>query len=344
MKGPRGTPDPRALPSGPDADPDAAGRPLPGPLDPEERSRLVFLLRARTRPVEPLPPPDLPEPFAALAGRPLPRRPRALILDVYGTLLVSGAGEVGTSADAPGPGLAELGAVLEEFGIPGGPERFEEGLREEIRKEHELARAAGIPWPEVDGAALLARMTGRPLPEARLLGAAREAVLNPSAPMPGAEDLLKAVRRAGLVLGIVSNAQYYTEPALEAAFGRDLAALGFSPGLCVWSWRLGRAKPDAELFRILARSLENRGIGLESAVYVGNDLLNDIAPARACGYLTALFAGDARSLRLRTGDPRTEGFLPDTVLPSLHGAAAAFRLSGRDPFRCMPRGPEKFPG
>ncbi len=340
MRDPTEAPEPRAIPSGADV----ALPSLPGPLDPEERSRLVTFLRARTRPVEPLPPPDLPEPFASLSGRPLPRRPRALILDVYGTLLVSGAGEVGTAVDIGGPGPDGLAAVLEEFGVPGGADRFEEGLREEIRKEHERARAAGVPWPEVDGAALLARLAGKTRPVAQVLGAAREAVLNPSAPMPGAEALLKAARRAGLVLGIVSNAQYYTEPALEAAFGRSLGALGFSPDLCVWSWRLGRAKPDPELFRILARSLEVRGIEPESAVYVGNDLLNDVAPARACGYRTALFAGDARSLRLRPGDPRTEGILPDTVLPSFHGAAAVFRLAGRDPFRCAPRRPEEFPG
>ncbi len=300
--------------------------------------------------MEILPPPDLPEPFSSLAGRPLPRRPRALILDVYGTLVVSGAGEVGTSAEAsaPGPGPsigpAALADVLAEFRVPGGPFEFEARLAAEIREEHRAAREAGVPWPEVDGASILARMTGLSLPEARLLGAAREAVLNPAAPMPGAAELLDSARSSGLVLGLVSNAQYYTEPALEAAFGRSLDILGFEPDLRVWSWRLGRAKPDPELFRVLARALERRGIAPGEAVYVGNDLLNDVVPARAAGFRTALFAGDARSLRLRHGDARVEGVLPDTVLPSLYGAQAVLRMAGRDPFRCMPRGPEKFPG
>lgn len=325
---------------------------LPGPLSPEEHARLVSFLRDRTPPVEILPPPDLPEPFASLAGRPLPRRPRALILDIYGTLVSSGAGEVGTAAEVslPGPedgsraGPKALGEVLEEFGIREGPGRFEERLAQEIRKHHRAARAAGTPWPEVDGAALLARLTGLSLPEARLLGAAREAALNPAAPMPGAAELLKSARGSGLVLGLISNAQYYTEPALEAAFGKSLNALGFDPELRVWSWRLGRAKPDPELFRILARALGNRGIRPEAAVYVGNDLLNDVAPAGSAGFRTALFAGDPRSLRLRAGDPRVEGVLPDTVLPTFWAARSVFRLGGRDPFLCMPRGPGGIPG
>lgn len=250
---------------------------------------------------------------------------------------------MGTASEAA-PGPAVLGEVLEEFHIPGGPGEFEARLSEAIRAEHRAAREAGIPWPEVDGAALLARLTGLVLPEARLLGAAREAALNPAVPMPGAAELLDSARSCGLVLGLVSNAQYYTEPALEAAFGRSLDALGFEPDLRVWSWRLGRAKPDPKLFRILARALELRGIGPEAAVYVGNDLLNDVAPARAAGFRTALFAGDSRSLRLRNGDARVEGVLPDTVLPSLHGARAVFRLAGRDPLRGPPRGSEKNPG
>ncbi len=316
------------------ADPDPcpeSGLHLPEALDPAEHARLVSFFRERTRRIEPLPSP-LPEPFASLAGRHLPRRPRALILDVYGTLLSSGAGEVGTAAEAGEDSSAALAEVLREFGVETGAEEFEARLIRGIRGHHDTARAAGIPWPEVDGAAILARMTGKSLPEARLLGTAREAVLNPASPMPGAADLLTRARKAGLVLGIVSNAQYYTVPVLEAAFGRSLADLGFSPDLCVWSWRLGRAKPDPELFRVLARALGERGIPPGDAVYAGNDLVNDIAPARACGFRTALFAGDARSLRLRAGDPRAEGILPDTVLPTFLAAEAALRLGKRYPF------------
>jgi len=257
-----------------------SGPNLPELPDPAEHARLVSFLRGRTRRIDPLPLP-LPEPFLSLAGRPLPRRPRALILDVYGTLLSSGAGEVGTAVDKGGGSSALLAEVLREFGVETDAGAFEERLVREIRGDHEISRGAGIPWPEVDGAAILARMTGKSLPEARLLGAAREAALNPASPMPGAAELLAKARKAGLVLGIVSNAQYYTVPVLEAAFGRSLADLGFSTELCVWSWRLGRAKPDPELFRVLARALGERGIRPEDAVYAGNDLANDIAPARA---------------------------------------------------------------
>jgi len=46
-------------------------------------------------------------------------------------------------------------------------------------------------------------------------------------------------------------------------------------------------------------------------------MLNDIYPANAIGFQTALFAGDQRSLRLRTDDPRCVNLKPDLVLTDL---------------------------
>ena len=66
-----------------------------------------------------------------------------------------------------------------------------------------------------------------------------------------------------------------------------------------------------------ANDLAERGIGSDEVLYVGNDMLNDMTPASRVGFRTALFAGDARSLRMREGDPRVAGVAPDLVLSSL---------------------------
>ena len=50
---------------------------------------------------------------------------------------------------------------------------------------------------------------------------------------------------------------------------------------------------------------------------LGNDMLNDIYPARNVGFQTALFAGDKRSLRLRTEDPRCRDLTSDLVVTDL---------------------------
>lgn len=52
-------------------------------------------------------------------------------------------------------------------------------------------------------------------------------------------------------------------------------------------------------------------------LFVGNDMLKDIYPAQQLGIRTALFAGDARSLRLRKEDPLLNGVVPDFTINNL---------------------------
>ena len=63
--------------------------------------------------------------------------------------------------------------------------------------------------------------------------------------------------------------------------------------------------------------LKAKGIQPVSVLYLGNDMLNDIYPARTVGFQTALFAGDRRSLRLRKDDPRCAALSPDLVVTDL---------------------------
>ena len=84
-----------------------------------------------------------------------------------------------------------------------------------------------------------------------------------------------------------------------------------------WSYRSGEAKPSTALFRGVLESLARQGIKPEECLYVGNDIRNDIWPAGELGFRTALFAGDARSLRLRAEDPDCRDVRPDLVLTDL---------------------------
>ena len=72
----------------------------------------------------------------------------------------------------------------------------------------------------------------------------------------------------------------------------------------MWSWEQGVAKPSPVLFRAAAERLRlNHGVEPGAVLFVGNDAANDIAPAAAAGFRTALFAGDARSYRPGSGRP-----------------------------------------
>lgn len=253
---------------------------------------------------------------------------RAVLFDVYGTLLVSGSGDVGTAlTKARAEAFAD---ALEAASLPAAPDpgRAVDRLFTVIRSFHESARLRGIDFPEVDirdvWRNVVADWCGEPPTNdaIEVLTIEYEMRVNPTWPMPGLVEVTSGLASRGLRLGLISNAQFLTPHLFPALTGQDLSALGFAERPRVYSYQHGTAKPGRGLYEIAARQLAKDGIEPSQALYVGNDLLNDIWPAKQVGFRTALFAGDARSLRLREDDVRCRGLEADllvTALPQLDG-------------------------
>jgi putative hydrolase of the HAD superfamily len=284
--------------------------------------RLLDIVRSTGRTTKPKPPP-LPDPMAELVSRRLPRTARALLFDVYGTLFSSSSGDIALAAPDNRSAFQRAIATV----LPAGrAARLAEPVMRDYRRliddDHRESRESGNPHPEVDIRSVWRRIASlHALPirtEAMLdeVAAAYESIANPVWPMPGLSALLDTC--SGRVsLGIVSNAQFYTPLLFPAFLGRSLQACGFNPNLIAMSYRHGIAKPDSRLFRAPLAYLSSRGIDSSRTVYIGNDILNDVYAARKVGCMTVLFAGDARSLRLREDDARVHAIRPDSVARSL---------------------------
>jgi putative hydrolase of the HAD superfamily len=154
-----------------------------------------------------------------------------------------------------------------------------------------------------------------------------ELLFNPVWPMPHLEELLKSLRSLIDVMGIVSNAQFFTPLLFKAFTGSSPGANGFHEELALYSYIYEHAKPSPFLFERARAILENWGIAAENALYVGNDMLNDIFAAGRCGFQTALFAGDKRSLRLREDDARCMEVRPDITVIDLFELSEIIRVS-----------------
>ena len=285
------------------------------------QGELVGLLKAECRPLRPLR--TALEPELTLRGL-----FRAALFDVYGTMLCSGRSEPGAAAG--GGEAAGLNGVLCRAGIRvRSPEAGVEAaaqLAARVSASRRRARARGVDHPEVDIRALWRGVIGRLEASGLIAGAGVtgavdrvaatwELQVNPVWPMPGVGDALAAARSRGLRMGIVSNAQFYT-PLLLESFGRvfDWPA-GWDSRLCFWSYRERVAKPSAYLFERAARRLhDDFGIRPGETLYVGNDVRNDIVPARRCGFRTVLFAGDRRSLKRDGGGTPDATVRPDAVI------------------------------
>jgi putative hydrolase of the HAD superfamily len=250
---------------------------------------------------------------------------RAVLFDVYGTLLVSASGDVGTAMDkAPAEALA---ASLKSMGLtvhPGADSQGAALMKTRIEETHDQLRALGVACPEVDIRAVwndvLAmlrrqrRIQGdEVMREAERLAIEYECRVNPVWPMPGARELLAALSKSGIAVGFVSNAQFYTPLIFEVLMG------GPPPGPAIWSFEHGMAKPSQRLFELGIEAVLPDARP-DEVLYVGNDSRKDMAPAEKLGWHTALFAGDRRSLRRNDTLAR-----PGLVITSLTQLAEVIR-------------------
>ena len=117
---------------------------------------------------------------------------------------------------------------------------------------------------------------------------------------PGVYEALRTLREKNILLGIVSNAQFYTPIDLtlllrDSSRGTldDYNEL-FENDLVFYSYEYGVSKPDNGLFRKLFDALYELQILPSQTVFVGNDFTNDIGPAQKNNMKTALFTGDDR--------------------------------------------------
>ncbi|QDT63359.1 HAD family hydrolase [Calycomorphotria hydatis] len=248
---------------------------------------------------------------------------RAVLFDIYGTLFISGSGDVGTAAAASkGAAFREALATV-NLDCPIDEDAAVAVLIEQIKRRQAEIRESGTEYPEIEIVGVWARTLAAlellelPQPDVERLAIDYESRVNPVWPMPNCREVLDSLREQGLALGIISNAQFFTLELFPALLDVSRAELGFDPALEFFSYRFESAKPGTDLYERAAAALAERDIQPQEVLYVGNDMLNDITPAAAVGFRTVLFAGDARSLRLREDDERVRNVTPDAIVTNL---------------------------
>jgi len=289
-----------------------------------EKDQLISIIRSNSRPLQPIQT-DIEPKIKKIGGL------KAILFDIYGTLLISGSGDIGTAQQTSRSDI--LSAALDKCDIKTkSPFAGEKGLDlmfAQVGNYHDKMTGKGIESPEIDICEIWEEVleklfengyiASRPEgPKIRRLAVEYECRANPTWPMPRAKDIINRIAENGNIMGIISNAQFFTPLFLEAFFDSDPACLGFCNHLRFWSWECGIAKPSKFMYdKAAAELLSRHDIAAEETLYVGNDMLNDILPAREAGFRTVLFAGDRRSLRLRADEKRCHGIEPDLVINNL---------------------------
>uniref|UniRef100_A0A831ZU34 HAD family hydrolase n=1 Tax=Desulfacinum infernum TaxID=35837 RepID=A0A831ZU34_9BACT len=273
-------------------------------------------------------------------------KPRVVLFDVYGTLLAARHGDLEAQGRSR---LAEESFVetARFFGFSEESGRaWAKAFFQAVADEQERCRSLGIQRAEV----LVERIweellqsvpdPPNPLPDPMDAAFYRELQANPVAPFEGAAEALAALRREGYLVGVASNAQFYTVPILEYALGGEgrffpeAEAIGradetgvlgtdvgavFHPQWIFFSFQLGFAKPDPHFFRLVATRARRCGWRPEEVLLVGNDPVNDMEAARLHGIQAVLFtpSSTASSLRASWSGPQVHRF--DALVQALIG-------------------------
>ncbi len=242
---------------------------------------------------------------------------RAIVFDIYGTMFISGSGDCGVAKN-DSLKVTGLENLMKKFSVTGSADNLLNGFFSKIKKTHEKLKNQGIDFPEVNVDRIWMELLDiDEVESARAFAVEFELIVNPVYPMPNLKQLIDALKIKNVCMGIVSNAQFFTPYLFEWFLKKKPEELGFHPELIFYSYQYDCAKPSRFLFKLAADKLATIGIPVGSALYLGNDMLNDIYAAGNEGFLTALFAGDKRSLRMREDDLRCRDIEPDFIVTDL---------------------------
>lgn len=290
----------------------------------------------------PKPPPAEPvkaKPFI----KPLPGI-RAVTWSVYGTLLRISGGELTFDSTTGIQMQVALEKTIDEFNMwnsmtrkPGAPW---ETMAPKYRRFLEDKQMAGTERkgdvPEVDSAEIWLRIIGGLLQKeysydqllygdlddlAEKIAYFFHANLQGVEAAPNALGTLQSVAQAGIVQGVLANAQWFTLAQMLQA----LSVQGKLPPLwdlfdseCMTlSCEEGVRKPSPSLYETCLKRLAGKGIGPAGVLHIGTRLKDDLAVAKALGMKTALYTGDRLMMQATPAELKDPNTKPDRLLTDL---------------------------
>jgi putative hydrolase of the HAD superfamily len=261
---------------------------------------------------------------------------RAVLFDVYGTILISASGDIDEfviSTENLKKSFEHAG--IEIHALVTDPVKLLISILESFKSAiglfHEAERTEDKPFPEIDILAIWEEILIEHVKNKQLVipdplcikcfTFVFEVLSNRIYPMPGMSEVITSLSEK-MPLGIISNAQFYTPVILNYFLHKTVAdsetVPPFDSDLTVFSYQVQRSKPDPFLFEKVKQQIRRKyDIFADEVLFVGNDMYRDVYPASLSGFKTALFAGDTRSLRLRQDHSELKSITPDYILTDL---------------------------
>jgi FMN phosphatase YigB (HAD superfamily) len=294
--------------------------------------------------------PAAPEPVSARAKPHLIKLHgvKAVLWNIYGTLVSISGGEVWFNHPQPFAMQVALDKTVQEFKMwgsmsrrPGQPSEYLRDLYEQVLLKQRMASGGGNErLPEVSSdllwQSLIKMLCQKDYTwDLSFFGSLNEFTrkvayffhrsLQGTACYPGAADALLTVRSRGFRQGFLADAQPFTTVQLQRGLAEQVPEIRLDDliddGLRFLSCEMRGRKPSERIFRKLQAALREQGLEPEQVLHVGNSLTRDLAPARRLGMRTALYAGDKNSLQATPEQLKEPGSRPDVLLSDLNQIA-----------------------
>jgi len=174
---------------------------------------------------------------------------RAILFDIYGTLIISKAGDISFSKKETETS-AMLTTLLDKYAVNQTVEELLDRFYRFIENTHKNLKKSGVDFPEVNIDRIWMDAAGfDDIHVAQNFAIEFEMIVNPVYPMPGLNEILKTVNDRNIFMGIISNAQFYTPLLFDMFFDAMPEQLGFHPDLIFYSYQYNHAKPSLYLFQ-----------------------------------------------------------------------------------------------
>jgi FMN phosphatase YigB (HAD superfamily) len=290
--------------------------------------------------------PAPPDPVSAKARPHLKKLPdvKAVLWNVYGTLLSISGGELWFTHPQPFAMQVALDKTVQEFKMwgsmsrrPGQPGEYLGNQYEQALLKQRMASGTGNEkLPEVASELLWQSLIKLLCQKEYTWDVPRMGSLNEftrkvayffhrslqgTACYPGAADAMLTVGSRGLRQGLLADAQPFTAVQLQRGLAEQVPEIRLDDllddGLRFVSFEMRGRKPSERIFRKLHAALREQDLEPEQVLHVGNSLTRDLAPARRLGMRTALYAGDKNSLQATAEQLKEPASRPDVLLSDL---------------------------
>lgn len=291
----------------------------------------------------PWPAPPRTEPARAKPHLPVIRGIKAVLWNIYGTLLAIPFGELLFEHPTPLIMDVALDKTIEEFRMwgsmsrkPGQPAEYMRHLYSQELLKEKSQGAGGERFPEIMSERIWEALLKKLLQKdykfdtgffgslneyARKIAYFFHASLQATAAQPGAAEALTLVADAGRGAGLLADAQCFTTVQLGRGLKTQDGAIDldnlFPPASRSLSFEVKARKPSDTLFRHALQQMAARGMRPENILHVGSRLARDIVPAKRLGMKTALYAGDKAALEASPEALKDPAQRPDALLMEL---------------------------